>query len=207
MNGGQVTLILFGAYLLGSFPEAWLLARLVKRQDLRAMGSGNVGVMNTALSVSRWAGLIVALSEAVKGILVGAGLRRLGVPEPVVALSIVCVVIGVRWPVWLRFKGGRGNTAGMAALLVSSPQAFAVILAVWCLARLAIRRAFQATRLTLIALAPVVWLVTRSPWLTGSMAALSLIYLSYQEPQSDDHLILQQRWQSFWKFLISPPRR
>jgi glycerol-3-phosphate acyltransferase PlsY len=41
-------------------------------------------------------------------------------PERIIAVCIVLLVVGVRWPVWLRFKGGRGNTAGMAALLAAS---------------------------------------------------------------------------------------
>ena len=56
--------ILIISYLIGSIPIAWFLTRLVTGKDLRQMGSGNVGVMNVAVSVHRWDGLLVFLGEA-----------------------------------------------------------------------------------------------------------------------------------------------
>jgi glycerol-3-phosphate acyltransferase PlsY len=196
-----------GAYLLGSIPVAWLLARWVTGQDLRRMGSGNVGVMNTALSVARWVGLIVFLTEIAKGVLAVAIPRWLGANDFLISLAIVAAVIGTRWPVWLRFKGGRGNTTGMAACLVISYPSLLVTLACWVLARLAVKRSFAATRITLVALPFILWLVTQSWWFSLTGLALSLIYLCAQRADSDDHLLIQQHWSSFWNFLASPPRR
>ncbi|MEJ2304686.1 MAG: glycerol-3-phosphate acyltransferase, partial [Anaerolineales bacterium] len=56
-------------YLIGSIPTAWIVVKLVTGRDIRTLGSGNVGVMNTALSVTRWAGLLVFVGEAAKGAL------------------------------------------------------------------------------------------------------------------------------------------
>jgi hypothetical protein len=61
--------------------------------------------------------------------------------------------------------------------------------------------------LTWISLGPVVWLASGSSWLAAAMAGLGLIYLVMQQPDSDDHLIIQQGWGSVWSFLTSPPRR
>src|SRR4030067_990779 len=55
-------------YLLGSIPVAWLMGRLAGQGDIRRLGSGNAGVMNVALNVSRWAALIVMASETAKGV-------------------------------------------------------------------------------------------------------------------------------------------
>jgi glycerol-3-phosphate acyltransferase PlsY len=52
----QLIGLAFAGYLLGSIPIAWIVAKLVTGKDLRTLGSGNVGVMNVALSVTRWAG-------------------------------------------------------------------------------------------------------------------------------------------------------
>jgi acyl phosphate:glycerol-3-phosphate acyltransferase len=195
------------SYLLGSFPVAWLLARWVTGRDLREMGSGNVGVMNTALSVHRWTGLLVFLTEITKGVLVVLVSRLLDLNDMLLGMGIVAVVVGTRWPVWLGFKGGRGNTAGMAACLAISYQTLLVILASWALARFAVKKSFIATRLTLISLPFSLWLVNRSWWFALTGLALSLIYLNAQQADSDDHLLIQQRWSSFWSFLTSPPRR
>jgi glycerol-3-phosphate acyltransferase PlsY len=78
-----------GAYLLGSIPVAWLLARWLTGHDLRRMGSGNVGVMNSALSVARWAGLLVFLTEIAKGLLAVTLPYRWGATEFMVAGSWV----------------------------------------------------------------------------------------------------------------------
>jgi glycerol-3-phosphate acyltransferase PlsY len=194
------------AYLIGSIPVAWLLSRLHTGRDLRNMGSGNVGVMNTALSVHRWAGVIVFSTEILKGVLVVLIARWLRFNDVLLGLGIVAVVTGTRWPVWLRFKGGRGNTTGLAACVLVSYESFLVILAVWALARIMVQRSFDATRLTLLMLPVSFWLVTRSWVFAFTGIALSLIYLNAQQPESDDHMLIQQRWSSFWRFLTSPPR-
>jgi glycerol-3-phosphate acyltransferase PlsY len=198
---------LLGAYLLGSVPVAWLLAHQVSGRDLRTMGSGNVGVMNTALSVARWAGLLVFLTEIAKGILVVAIPRLLGAENYLIGLGIIAAVAGTRWPVWLEFKGGRGNTTGMAACLMISYPGLLATVACWVLARLSVKKSFTATRITLVMLPFIFWLTTQSAIFTFTALMLSLIYLGAQHQDSDDHLLIKQRWTSFWAFLTSPPRR
>jgi glycerol-3-phosphate acyltransferase PlsY len=209
MNGGMFAPAawFFGAYLLGSIPVAWLLARWVTGQDLRQTGSGNVGVMNTALSVARWAGLVVFLSEIAKGVLAVAVPHRLNAGAGIVYLCMVAVLTGTRWPVWLGFKGGRANTAGMAAYPLISYPAAAATVAFWILARLLLNSSFKATRLTFLAMPVIAGLVTRSILFTGAMLVMSVIYLTAQRPETDDHTLINQRWSSFRNFLIAPPRR
>jgi acyl phosphate:glycerol-3-phosphate acyltransferase len=196
-----------GAYLLGSIPVAWLLARWITGRDLRRMGSGNVGVMNTALSVARWVGLLVFMTEITKGLLAVTLPRMLGADQAMIGLAVLAAVIGTRWPIWLRFKGGRGNTTGMAALLLISYQSLLVMLAFWVLVRLIVKNSFTASRVTLLSLPLIILMVTHSWWFALIGLALCLIYLNAQKPDSDDHLIIQQHWSSFWDFLTSPPRR
>lgn len=195
------------AYGLGSIPEAWLLAKLVTGQDLRRMGSGNVGVMNTAVSIARWAGLLVFLTEIGKGVLAVLIPRSLGLGDAHVALGVIAVVVGTRWPIWLRFKGGRGNTAGMSGVSLISYPVTVTALAVWVLVRLLRNSSFQATRVTILSLSIILAMVTRSAWYALTGLALSLIYLAAQEPKSDDHTLINEHWSSFWGFLKSPVRR
>jgi glycerol-3-phosphate acyltransferase PlsY len=196
----------FFGYLLGSIPIAWLLTQLVTGQDLRQLGSGNVGVMNTALSTARWAGLLVFLTEVTKGALAVALPRAFGEGEFVIGLCVLATVMGTRWPVWLGFKGGRGNSVGWAALVFISWQAAAVSLALWGLLRLLTRSSFTATRLTLLLLPAPIYTVTHSWWYALVGLVLGLIYLSTQRGETDDHLILKERWPNLWAFLTSPPR-
>jgi glycerol-3-phosphate acyltransferase PlsY len=163
--------------------------------------------MNSALSVARWAGLLVFLTEIAKGLLAITLPRMWGASEFVTGLAVLAAVIGTRWPIWLGFKGGRANTTGMAALLLISYPSLLVTLAIWVLARLTVKRSFIASRMTLLALPLIILMVTRSWWFALVGLALSLIYLSAQQPGSDDHLLIQRRWSSFWNFLTSSPRR
>ncbi len=116
--GAEIVGILIGCYLLGSIPEAWLITKWVTGQDLRQLGSGNLGVANTAVSVARWAGLLVFLIEAAKGMLTVVLVRAVGGSEILVAAGVLATVSGTRWSIWLKGAGGRGNTVGLAALLL-----------------------------------------------------------------------------------------
>src|SRR6186997_1608490 len=99
--------LILGGYLLGSIPVAWLLTKLVTGQDLRELGSGNVGVLNTALSVHRWTGALVFILEAVKGVLAVLVPRYLGASDFEIGCTVIAAFIGTRWPIWLGFHGGR----------------------------------------------------------------------------------------------------
>lgn len=202
----MIALVAAIAYLLGSIPVAWIITKLTINEDLRNLGSGNVGVMNVMIQSSRWAGLLVFGAEALKGMLAVWLANAAQVGELAVAGAVLAVVAGTRWSVWLRFHGGRGNTAGMGALLAVSWTTLLVSLAVWGLLRLFIRDSFWATRLTFILVPIVFGVITRSLIMCCAAAPLSLIYLSTQERGSDDHRIIKERWSSFAAFLTSPPR-
>ena len=199
--------LIAAGYLLGSIPLAWLVARLATGKDLRSLGSGNVGVMNVALSVTRWAGLIVFLGEAAKGLLAVLLARRVSDSPLAIGITVLATVIGTRWIVWLGFAGGRGNTAGLAAIALLSWQTLVIGLGIWALVRLVSRSSFWATRISLLAW-PFVF-----GWLTQSWAyllfglALSGIYLTTHRTASDDHTIIKERWPSLWAFLTGPKRR
>jgi glycerol-3-phosphate acyltransferase PlsY len=206
-------------YLLGSIPLAWIAARLVTGKDLRTLGSGNVGVMNVALSVTRWAGLLVFLGELFKGVLAvylaiqlvacgGSQVSLFGSIECQLAIgvTVLATVIGTRWMVWLRFAGGRGNTVGLGAMLVLSWQTLVIGLAIWVLVRLLSKSSFWATRISLLTWPFVFGLLTGSIVFLIFGLALSGVYLTTHETVTDDHTIMKERWPSLWAFVIGPKR-
>jgi glycerol-3-phosphate acyltransferase PlsY len=194
-------------YLIGSIPVAWIVVKLVTGRDIRTLGSGNVGVMNTALSVTRWAALLVFVGEAAKGALAVFLARGLGVNEFTLGLAVVAAVAGTRWSVWMGGAGGRGNTTGIAALLLLAWASVALSLVVWISARLLSRSSFWATRVWILSLPVTLFLVTHSWAFAGSGAALSLIYLSAHDSGTDDHAMIKDNWPNLWAFLSGPPRR
>jgi len=198
--------LLAAAYLLGSIPVAWIVTRLVAGRDLRTLGSGNVGVMNVALSVARWAGLLVLAGEAAKGALAVLLARRWGVSDLYLGLAVVSAVAGTRWSIWMRGAGGRGNTAGTAALLLIAWQSVVLSLAIWILVRFLARSSFLATRIWILSLPVTLGLVTASWTSVVWGSALSLIYLSAHSKQTDDHTLIKASWPTLWDFLTAPRR-
>ncbi len=203
----MIPLLLVAGYLLGSIPVAWLVAKWDTGKDLRTLGSGNVGVMNTALSVHRWAGLLVFAAEIGKGLAAVTMARTLDGSDHAVGVTALATIVGTRWPVWLRGQGGRGNTAAMAALLVISPAALVVVSLLYLAGRLVTRSNFVAMRISLVTLPAILGGIMQSwAWLLFG-ACFSLLFLSTHRVETDDHLLLKSRWRSFMGFWTAPPRR
>ncbi len=198
---------ILGGYLLGSIPVAWIACKWITGNDIRDLGSGNVGVMNTALQVTRWAAIMVFLAEAGKGLLAALIPGLLGANEFIVCIAILSTVIGTRRPIWLGFSGGRGNTAGLAGLAVVSWRASLAALLIWLLLRMLLKNSFLATRFTFWLLPIIVGMATHSVVEATLLGfGLSLIYLTTQQEGSDDHMMIKNRWPSLIAFMISPPR-
>lgn len=194
------------SYLIGSIPAAWLVTKAATGCDLRRLGSGNVGVMNAAISVGRWAGLIVFAAEAAKGFASITLARHCGGNDVQLGIATMAVVAGTRWPVWLEGAGGRGNTAGAAALSLVSMPALAAFGAIWIASRIALGNHFVATRTAFLAWPLVLGLLESSWALALFSGGICALYLSTHERKTDDHLLLKERWPSLWAFLRAPAR-
>jgi len=129
------------AYLLGSIPFGYILVRAFRGQDIRDSGSGNIGATNVARS-SPALGALTLLLDAVKGLLaVTAGSllaasagRAAGTPPPLyafAALAAVCAVVGHMFPVWLKFRGGKGVATSVGVFLALAPKTLLLALALF----------------------------------------------------------------------------
>jgi glycerol-3-phosphate acyltransferase PlsY len=131
------------AYLLGSIPTGYLLVRIFRHKDIRSMGSGNIGATNVLRTGGKGLGAATFLLDMLKGcaaVLLGAFLAKHMTPAlapyNAQALAALCAVLGHMFPVWLRFRGGKGVATGFGVFLVAAPLAalsaiavFAIILA------------------------------------------------------------------------------
>jgi len=104
------------AYLLGCIATAYYIVRLRTGQDIRQLGSGNVGGRNAGRVLGRFGFAIVAVGDALKGLLAVLFARYLGVGEWTMALVILAVLAGHIWPAQLGFKGGKGAATFIGAL-------------------------------------------------------------------------------------------
>jgi glycerol-3-phosphate acyltransferase PlsY len=123
---GQIVLALVIAYLLGSIPSAYLIARSVKKVDIRKVGGGNVGAVNTMREIGPLPGLGVFLADMVKGALAVLIAQWLGLHLYWAFAAGFVAVAGHNWPVWLKFRGGQGLATTMGVLAVFSPIPFAI---------------------------------------------------------------------------------
>lgn len=132
------------AYLLGSIPTGYLLVRIFRRQDIRAMGSGNIGATNVFRAGSKVLGAATFLLDVLKGcaaVWVGtavwASMIMVAYVVPHIpmrdfqAVAALFAVIGHMFPVWLRFKGGKGVATGFGVFLIAAPWAALAAIAVF----------------------------------------------------------------------------
>ncbi len=137
-------LLVVGAYLLGSIPTGYLLMRIFRKQDIRTIGSGNIGATNVMRSGAKGLGAATFLADMLKGctavwlgIVLAPHLTQLAPARSIAAVAALMAVLGHMFPVWLRFKGGKGVATGFGVFLVAAPAAalaaiavFAVLLAI-----------------------------------------------------------------------------
>ena len=121
------------AYLLGSIPFGYLLVRLSGGGDVRETGSGGTGATNVTRRAGKGVGVLTLLLDALKGVaavLVARALLGAG-SEWWVCGAGVAAVLGHVFPVWLRFRGGKGVATGLGVFLVLAPLATVCALAVF----------------------------------------------------------------------------
>ena len=138
METGLLLLVAAGAFLLGSFPTAFVLVRKTSGKDLRTSGSGNIGALNAfEVSRSKSVGIAVLLIDLVKGALpVLAVLLFLGDAFVAGAFAYIAVVLGHNYSPWIGFKGGRGLAPALGASIAFNPAFLIIWIALWLVTRL-----------------------------------------------------------------------
>lgn len=171
----------FIGYMLGSIPTAYIVARIKTGKDIRKMGGGNVGSLNTFKEVGVIPAIIVAVFDVGKGAAVIAITHDvLDLPQIYVLISALAVVIGHNWMVWLKFTGGKGMGAAIGTLLVILPvYGYAFELAILCGIILVLliltRNVALSNGVGLLALPFLSWLVMHSGLLVAWSVLLGLI--------------------------------
>lgn len=117
-NWNQASGIGFCAYMFGCFATGYYLVRARLSEDIRDLGSGNIGARNVGRILGKSGFLITLLGDFAKGGLAIWVARHFTTDQRIVALAMVAVVAGHIWPVQLRFQGGKGMATTLGALLV-----------------------------------------------------------------------------------------
>lgn len=122
---------MFLAYLLGSIPSGLILARTFAKRDVRNIGSGHTGALNTMRAAGIFAGAFTLLADAAKAVVAIQFARAATGSEWGAALAGVITVIGHCWPVYMRFRGGMGLAPSIGSLFVLDLPALIALVVFW----------------------------------------------------------------------------
>jgi acyl phosphate:glycerol-3-phosphate acyltransferase len=158
----DLALALVGAYILGSIDFAVIVARM-KGVDIRQVGSGNPGASNVLRTLGRGPAVLVLVGDTLKGVL-GAAIGMVGssVADPMVHWAFaggLAAVIGHCYPVFHRFRGGRGVATGLGALLFTIPALGLGVLLGWYVLVKVTKVAAVASLATVVVTVPLAWFV------------------------------------------------
>ena len=179
------------AYIIGSIPVAVILTR-AHGIDIFAVGTGNPGASNVFREVGRWQGATVFLLDVAKGIAPVYIARWIGTPDYMLPIVAAVTVIGVWFPVFLRFRGGAGLAAGVGGVMA--------LQGIWAIATvgagialLAIFRSGPRAAAGLAALALAIALLTGPDWnvifgvaLIGAMMLARLVLVEIPRDRRGD---------------------
>ena len=169
-----------GGYLAGSIPFAILASRALKLPDPRTYGSGNIGATNVLRSGNRAAALITLIGDAGKGWAAVLVARALGLDAGMVALVGFAAFLGHLFPVWLRFKGGKGVATAAGVLIAFDWRVGVAVLAAWIVVVAATRYSSLGALVSAL-LAPIaVWyLLGGGPVFLAVVAMSALLILRH----------------------------
>jgi acyl phosphate:glycerol-3-phosphate acyltransferase len=176
----MIALTILAAYLMGAIPNGLLLARL-KGIDLQQMGSGNIGATNVFRCVGKAWGIAAFILDALKGFVPAFFFPQLMEAAPG-WLGLACgaaAVAGHNWPVWLKFKGGKGVSTSAGMLLGLAPAAVGIGFAAFALTLLITRWVSLSSIVAAIAV-PTAYIVmegTDNRLLAGALVVMGVLVI------------------------------
>ncbi len=162
-------------YLLGAIPCAYIGGRLKKGVDIRQVGGGNMGALNVIREIGLLPGLVVLIADIAKGsaaVLIGLWLE---LPLLWLFVAGLAAVAGHNWPVFLKFRGGKGAATTLGVLLALVPGEFAISLVI-IVAVVVITSNFRLAIAVGLAFLPlIIWLTSWQPDNSGMLITYSLV--------------------------------
>ena len=155
------------SYLLGSFPTAYIIGRLRKGVDIREVGSRNMGAMNVIYNVGTADGILVIFVDALKGAAAVFLARWLETPLEIQLTAGAVAIIGHSFPVFLKFRGGKGGATLVGVIVFLMPWVLVIALPLFGL----------------------ILLITRFPTLSYGLALFSAPFVAWLRYDSIEYVI------------------
>ena len=171
----MLTGILLGSYLFGSIPFGYLAGK-IGGIDIRKVGSGNIGATNVVRTLGKRYGYPVFLLDFLKGFgavkismsIATDGRLEWGSPEIFGVFAAVGSVIGHSFPLWLKFRGGKGVATSAGALFGLMPLATLIAVVIWVLVFWFTRYVSVASLVTSVTLPLIILIMTRLNQIHGN---------------------------------------
>ena len=184
-------IILLIAYLIGSIPSGYLIVLAKEGADVRDTGSGGTGATNVSRSAGKGAGIITLILDALKGAFAVFLASKLTIDlypyiDWTVAASAVLVIAGHIFPVWLKFRGGKGVATGLGAFLWLVPGVAFIAVIVFIITFLFTRYVSLASMVSIASIAITMCVMTLAdplwlPFTVASLVAAALIIFAHRE--------------------------
>jgi glycerol-3-phosphate acyltransferase PlsY len=177
------------SYLSGSIPFGYLLVRIVRGEDIRKIGSGNIGATNVSRK-SPALGIVTLALDALKGfvpVAIALSLGRRWVDPPYVLASTAAffAIVGHIFPAWLKFRGGKGVATGLGSWIGLAPKGVVVMVIVFVV-MVAVFRYISLGSITAAAIFPAAARLLHdyhdTPPMLGFMAASSMLIIAKHHP-------------------------
>ena len=189
------------AYLLGSVPFGYILLRVFRGEDVRQHGSGNIGATNVARKAPGL-GIATLVLDAAKGYLAVWIALQIGqshwnhflagyidtydvAPIVLMAIAAMFAILGHVFPVWLKFKGGKGVATGVGTFLALAPKAVLIVLLIFAVLVAAFRYISLGSIIATAAFPIFAWFLYRNQQspavLAATVAAAALIILKHHQ--------------------------
>jgi acyl phosphate:glycerol-3-phosphate acyltransferase len=179
------------AYLLGSIPFGYILVRTFRGEDVRLSGSGNIGATNVARKAPAL-GIATLVLDAAKGfiaVLLGfilatrellSGAKQVN-PIVVAAIAGVAVIAGHLFPVWLKFRGGKGVATSVGVFVALAPKALVIALVIFAVIVAAFRYVSLGSVVAVAVFPLIAWLLHdyhETPALLAAMCVIAILVVA-----------------------------
>lgn len=187
---------MFVSYFIGSLPTGYLVARIFRGVDIRTVGSGSIGATNVRRMMGQGWAVFVTLVDMLKGALALLLTVDSASSDPwLLSLSALAAVLGHNYPVWLRFRGGKGVATTYGTMFFIWPyNSFAIVLmsgALWYAVMTSTRYVSLASMVSLLALPAFFWMLDAP--LPFILLALLLALLAMFRHRSNVSRLLEGR--------------
>lgn len=177
----ELLITIAASYILGSIPFGYLLVKIFRGQDIRQTGSGNIGATNVSRT-SPALGVLTLVLDALKGLAAVSIARAIFPEHPILAgVAALSAVVGHVFPIWLKFRGGKGVATGLGSFILLAPKAILAMIVIFAAIVLAFRYVSLAS-IAAVALFPLLaWILDdyqSRPRMLACMAAASVLIIA-----------------------------